>query len=357
MLAALPHALYDPLPAGLKARERLPAADRRAVGAAPPGEPRGGRGGPPPPRVRRAAASCRSGSRAAAARPSRRSRPRSASPRELVARYRALLPFELTDGQEQAIREIDADLARHRADAAAAAGRRRLRQDRRRALLAAPRGRARPPGRADGARPRRSPSSTSSPSRSRAARSACGSCCCTSSLPAKEHAAARAMLASGEAQIAVGTHALIQQAVEFADLAVAVVDEQHRFGVEQRKALAEGRSPHVLHMTATPIPRTLALTVYGDLARERDPEAAGQPQADRHRLGGRREELRGVRAAPQAPRRRAAGVRRVPADRGVGDVAGAGRRGGGRAAHPRRAEGATASGCCTAGCAPPSGAR
>ena len=66
--------------------------------------------------------------------------------------------------------------------------------------------------------------------------------------------------------IAVGTHALIQREVEFADLAVAVVDEQHRFGVEQRAALAEGRSPHVLHMTATPIPRTLALTVYGDLA-------------------------------------------------------------------------------------------
>jgi ATP-dependent DNA helicase RecG len=59
---------------------------------------------------------------------------------------------------------------------------------------------------------------------------------------------------------------LFQREVEFADLAVAVVDEQHRFGVEQRKALAEGRSPHVLHMTATPIPRTLALTIYGDLA-------------------------------------------------------------------------------------------
>ena len=64
---------------------------------------------------------------------------------------------------------------------------------------------------------------------------------------------------------AVGTHALIQEQVEFADLAVAVVDEQHRFGVEQRAALVEGRAPHVLHMTATPIPRTLALTVYGDL--------------------------------------------------------------------------------------------
>jgi ATP-dependent DNA helicase RecG len=105
-----------------------------------------------------------------------------------------------------------------------------------------------------------------------------------------------------DAQVVVGTHALIQEGVDFAELAVAVVDEQHRFGVEQRralakptrtagkdgtraepaslsggtasgaagveqrKAIAEGRSPHVLHMTATPIPRTLALTVYGDLA-------------------------------------------------------------------------------------------
>src|SRR5439155_204848 len=69
-----------------------------------------------------------------------------------------------------------------------------------------------------------------------------------------------------DAGIVVGTHALIQEGVELRDLAVAVVDEQHRFGVEQRRRLAEGRSPHVLHMTATPIPRTLALTVYGDLA-------------------------------------------------------------------------------------------
>ena len=67
------------------------------------------------------------------------------------------------------------------------------------------------------------------------------------------------------AQILVGTHALIQEDVALDDLAVAVIDEQHRFGVEQRRALAEGRSAHVLHMTATPIPRTLAQTVYGDL--------------------------------------------------------------------------------------------
>ncbi|HEY7004106.1 MAG TPA: ATP-dependent DNA helicase RecG, partial [Gaiellaceae bacterium] len=67
------------------------------------------------------------------------------------------------------------------------------------------------------------------------------------------------------AQILVGTHALIQEGVALDGLAVAVIDEQHRFGVEQRRALAEDRSAHVLHMTATPIPRTLAQTVYGDL--------------------------------------------------------------------------------------------
>jgi ATP-dependent DNA helicase RecG len=87
----------------------------------------------------------------------------------------------------------------------------------------------------------------------------------TSALPAKEHEAARSRIASGEAQIAIGTHALIQKEVQFQKLAVAVVDEQHRFGVEQRTALSEGHSPHVLHMSATPIPRTLALTLYGDL--------------------------------------------------------------------------------------------
>jgi ATP-dependent DNA helicase RecG len=76
-------------------------------------------------------------------------------------------------------------------------------------------------------------------------------------------------LASGELKLLVGTHALIETTVEFDRLAVAVVDEQHRFGVNQRRALdrkAPGElAPHVLHMTATPIPRTLALTAYGDL--------------------------------------------------------------------------------------------
>jgi ATP-dependent DNA helicase RecG len=76
-------------------------------------------------------------------------------------------------------------------------------------------------------------------------------------------------LATGELKLLVGTHALIEDAVEFDRLAVVVVDEQHRFGVNQRRALDRkapaGLAPHVLHMTATPIPRTLALTAYGDL--------------------------------------------------------------------------------------------
>ena len=64
----------------------------------------------------------------------------------------------------------------------------------------------------------------------------------------------------------VGTHALLEPGVEFDRLLVAVVDEQHRFGVEQRAALADARgAPHTLHMTATPIPRSLALALYGDL--------------------------------------------------------------------------------------------
>ncbi len=73
--------------------------------------------------------------------------------------------------------------------------------------------------------------------------------------------------ANGEIAILVGTHALIQKSVKFKHLAFAIIDEQHRFGVNQRKALVhkETRMPHLLSMTATPIPRTLALTIYGDL--------------------------------------------------------------------------------------------
>ena len=91
----------------------------------------------------------------------------------------------------------------------------------------------------------------------------------TGSTPARRRADLLAKLATGELSLIVGTHALIEEAVRFSRLAVAVVDEQHRFGVRQRAALdakgVGGESPHVLHMTATPIPRTLALSNYGDL--------------------------------------------------------------------------------------------
>jgi ATP-dependent DNA helicase RecG len=89
----------------------------------------------------------------------------------------------------------------------------------------------------------------------------------TGSLGAAARRAALTEVASGEAGLVVGTHALLSEGVAFADLGLVVVDEQHRFGVEQRDALrAKGATPpHVLVMTATPIPRTVAITVYGDL--------------------------------------------------------------------------------------------
>ena len=190
-------------------------------------------------------------------------------PGQLIERYRAVLPFQLTPEQERAIAEIDGDLVRPapmrrllqgevgsgKTVVALYALLRAVESGRQGALMA--------------------PTETLAEQHFLTLEDVLGrlgvSCVLlTSALAAGEHAAARAALAAGEAAIAVGTHALIQEEVAFRDLAVAVVDEQHRFGVEQRRALAaagEGAcEPHVLHMTATPIPRTLALTVYGDLA-------------------------------------------------------------------------------------------
>jgi ATP-dependent DNA helicase RecG len=90
----------------------------------------------------------------------------------------------------------------------------------------------------------------------------------TGSLGAAARRSAMLDAASGSAGIVIGTHAVLQERVQFADLGLVVVDEQHRFGVEQRDALREkagGGRPHVLVMTATPIPRTVAMTVFGDL--------------------------------------------------------------------------------------------
>lgn len=89
----------------------------------------------------------------------------------------------------------------------------------------------------------------------------------TGSLSAKARRAALAEAAGGGAGIVVGTHALLEEVVQFADLGLVVIDEQHRFGVEQRDVLRakSAAPPHVLVLTATPIPRTVAMTVYGDL--------------------------------------------------------------------------------------------
>ncbi len=89
----------------------------------------------------------------------------------------------------------------------------------------------------------------------------------TGSMTKAQRTAPMSRLATGEAGIVIGTHALLEEKVIFADLGLVVVDEQHRFGVEQRAALTDkaGTPPHVLVMTATPIPRTVAMTVFGDL--------------------------------------------------------------------------------------------
>ena len=109
----------------------------------------------------------------------------------------------------------------------------------------------------------------------------------TGSTPAPIRKQALNQLASGELGLVVGTHALIEPSVRFARLGLCVVDEQHRFGVEQRGALDDkgpaGLAPHILHMTATPIPRTLSLTAYGDLDTTalRELPAGRQPVATR----------------------------------------------------------------------------
>jgi ATP-dependent DNA helicase RecG len=252
---ALPFArdLPDALPAPLKERERLPLRADALVALHRPRSAEEGEQG-----RRRLAfdellvlqlglARARAGREAAVA-------PSLGEPGALVARYRELLPFELTPDQERAIAEIDADLARPapmqrllqgdvgsgKTVVALYALLRAVESGRRGALMA--------------------PTETLAEQHFLTIEPLC------------RELGVRVALLTGsvkseveDAQIVVGTHALIQEGVDLRELAVAVVDEQHRFGVEQRRALVEARAPHALHMTATPIPRTLALTVYGDL--------------------------------------------------------------------------------------------
>jgi ATP-dependent DNA helicase RecG len=180
-------------------------------------------------------------------------------PAELIARYRKALPFELTPHQEQAIADVDRDLARDvpmqrllqgdvgsgKTVVALYALLRAVEQGYQGALMA--------------------PTETLAEQHFLTVEELCRDLGVTVGLLTSS-VGKRARDAAAGASILVGTHALIQEGVELDRLAVAVVDEQHRFGVAQRAALVQGRSPHVLHMTATPIPRTLALTVYGDLA-------------------------------------------------------------------------------------------
>ncbi len=124
-------------------------------------------------------------------------------------------------------------------------------------------------------------------------------------LSAKEKTAIRQRLTSGEAPLVVGTHALVQERVAFEHLGLVVIDEQHRFGVEQRAALmSKGEAPDVLLLTATPIPRSLALTRYGDL--------------DMSVLKTRPPGRGSVRTAVRTPRGRRAGVRLRPSHGATG---------------------------------------
>ena len=159
-----------------------------------------------------------------------------------------------------------------------------------------------------------------------------------------------AALAGGEVDLVIGTHALIQEGVAFHSLGVVVIDEQHRFGVEQRAALrdkAGGAVPDVLVMTATPIPRTAAMTVVRRPRRQRARRAAAGPHADRDALGGRRRRGGRVGRRARRGRGRAPGVRRVPADRGVREARGRLGRGDVRAAVAAASSTACGSACCT----------
>ena len=185
----------------------------------------------------------------------------------VVDRWRWSLPFELTGDQQRAIEEIDADIAQERpmqrllmgevgsgkTVVALAAMLRAVENGAQAALMA--------------------PTETLAEQHHRTLDSLLGGPLPVELLTGSTSAARRRelldRLANGQLQLVVGTHALIEEPVEFRDLAVVVVDEQHRFGVRQRAALdakaPEGLVPHALHMTATPIPRTLSLSAYGDL--------------------------------------------------------------------------------------------
>jgi hypothetical protein len=137
------------------------------------------------------------------------------------------------------------------------------------------------------------------------------------------------MVESGEAQLVIGTHALIQDTVQFAKLGLVIVDEQHRFGVGQRLTLrnkgSNGLVPHQLMMSATPIPRTLAMTYYADLEVSVIDELPPGPQPDRHARHRPEPARRSDRARARGRAGRPPGVLGLPADRGIRSAAAADR--------------------------------
>jgi len=253
VLAALPRDVADPLPAELKEQERLPLkVDALHALHRPRSLEEAERG-----RMRLAFDELlilQLGIARAVRERETTIAPSLGEPGELMARYRAELPFELTEHQERAIAELDADLVRTvpmqrllqgdvgsgKTVVALYALLRAVENGRQGALMA--------------------PTETLAEQHFLTIESLCAE------LGVRVALLTGSVKNDPDADVIVGTHALIQEGIELPRLAVAVVDEQHRFGVEQRKALTEGRTPHVLHMTATPIPRTLALTVYGDLS-------------------------------------------------------------------------------------------
>ena len=173
----------------------------------------------------------------------------------------------------------------------------------------------------------------------------------TGSSTAREKAQLKKLLAAGLVHVAIGTHALLEKDVEFHKLGLAIVDEQHRFGVMQRlKLMRRACIPDVLVMTATPIPRTLALTMYGDLDTSVIDELppGRKPIMTKHVTEDRVEQVYSF--LQEADRRGAAGVRRVSGDRGIGDAGDEGGAEDARASVEDRVPGYCRSACCMASC-------
>ena len=160
--------------------------------------------------------------------------------------------------------------------------------------------------------------------------------CSTGAVTGKDRTRIVEGIADGAIDLTIGTHALVQEGVSFHDLSLAVVDEQHRFGLHQRMALkGKGVEPDVLIMTATPIPRTLALTYYGDLdVIVLDEMPKGRQPIDTRAVAPAGRARAGVRTGARRGRGRPAGVRGLRGDRRGQPLAGEGRRGrGGASGH------------------------